>query len=115
MRGFSLVEVLLATSLLATGVLGLAHVLATAVGVIVVSRQSTSATVLAAQKVEEMLAGGAIADSEDDIDGFRRRWTVQALPGSSSGLKVVHVVVEPSPIAGRSRPARVTAIVAEER
>lgn len=115
MRGVSLVEVLLAMSLLAAGVLGLAHLLAVAVGVNVASRHTTFATVLAAQKAEELLAGGDIAGSEDVIDGFRRRWTVHSLPGSSSGLLVVQVVVEPSvSIGGRGRPARVTAIVARE-
>jgi Tfp pilus assembly protein PilV len=112
-RGFSLVEVLLATSLLATGVLGLAHVLAVAVGVNVASRQTTSATVLAAQKVEEILAGGDIGGSEDAVDGFRRRWTAQSLPGSSTRLMIVQVIVEPSvSLGGRGRPARVTAVVA---
>lgn len=115
MRGVSLVEVLLATSLLATGILGLAHVMTVAVGVNVASRRTTSATVLAAQKVEEILAGGDVAGSEDAVDGFRRRWTVQSLPGSPTGLMIVQVVVEPSvSTGGRGRPARVTAVVARE-
>ena len=113
MRGFSLIEVLLATGLLATGVLGLAHLMTVAIGVNVASRHTTVATVLAAQKVEEIQAGGDAASSEDVVDGFRRRWIVHPVPATAGGLIVVHVIVDsPVSIAGRGLPVRITAVVA---
>ena len=115
MRGFSLLEVLLATSLLATGVLSLAHLLAVGVGVNVASKDVTEATVLPAQKIEELRGGGDLTGGEEAIGGFRRRWSVEPLAGSSSGPIVVHVVVEPSAsTASAGRSARLTAVIGSE-
>lgn len=125
-RGFSLVEVVVATGLLATGLLALAHVMAAAVAANVAARNTTYATVLAGQKVEEMRATRDLAGSIDAIDErgvvvgagdprsrtvYRRTWTAQPLPGAPN-VFVIQVRVQPAVAAsGRGDTARVTAIV----
>jgi type II secretory pathway pseudopilin PulG len=54
--GFSLVETIVATALLATAVVTLAQLFGVAVRRNVASRQTTHATILAAQKIEELRA-----------------------------------------------------------
>ena len=57
--GFSLLEVLVATSILAVGVAGLAQLLVLAADANVRARQTTVATVLAQQKIEDLVPEAA--------------------------------------------------------
>lgn len=117
-RGSSLVEVIVSAGILATALVTLARLLAIAVEVNVASRHLTSATLLAAQKIEQLRtsppgedssAGGSL---EQDIPGYVdrvdawggiagagkgaayvRRWSVQPLVSDPAHVSVIHVVV----------------------
>jgi type II secretory pathway pseudopilin PulG len=111
-RGFTLVEVLVSLAILITGLVVLAQLLAAALHGTAAARSDTYATVLAAQKMEELAAEPGLAWSPPDslsrnVAGFVdyvdrngrtvdpaasaprgfvfvRRWSVQALSGTSS-------------------------------
>lgn len=124
-RGFSLVEVLVATGVLATGLLTLAQLLAMAYAANVAARQATSAMALAVQKIEEIRANpvaaalGSIeyADERGALVGtgggaparavYVRRWSAEARAVGSSALLLVQVRVDP--ISGPSRAERESA------
>jgi prepilin-type N-terminal cleavage/methylation domain-containing protein len=121
-RGFSLIEVLVATSILATATLGLAHLLVMSVHVSHVSRVTTTTAVLAFQKMEqlwsmtrdELVASppGALGTNRDGYfdfldengrvldDGvavprgavFIRRWSIEPLPLACAFLLQVDVM-----------------------
>jgi hypothetical protein len=116
--GFSLVETIVATALLATAVVTLAQLFAVAVRRNLASRDTTYATILAVQKLEELREiawdadqGGAV----DYIDQFgrtlggggtppanavyTRRWVVQPLPADPDNTLIIQVLV------GRQREA----------
>ena len=99
-RGFTLIEVTIATGLLVVIALGSAHLFVLALRHDVVARQQLVMTLAAARKVEELsaaAAAGALAPSPPDAldhgaDGFAdvivdggvtcvRRWLVAAVPG----------------------------------
>ena len=107
--GFSLVEVLVASSLLAVAIAGVAPLFATASRANVAARNATYAAVLAAQKIEEIRAA-AFPDPTDgemteyvDPDGastedsdqaaYQRRWTIRSLPNHSAEMVVISVAV----------------------
>ena len=124
-RGFSLIEVLVACGVLVTGVLALAALLARSVPINIAAGHISRATVLAAQKVEELRVGAAdpVADAVEYLDRrgavvgaggdaprgaiYARRWTAVPLSGSTAGTYVLTVVVEP--LTG-TRADRVTTI-----
>jgi len=107
--GFSLIEVLVATGILAVAIAGLAQLFVIAVRANVDARHATYAAVLAAQKIEEFRAapfpppGGG----EEDLDGrgvvaevpnqpaYRRRWTIAPLARHPLEAVVITVVVSP--------------------
>jgi prepilin-type N-terminal cleavage/methylation domain-containing protein len=123
MRGFSLLEVLVATTIVAVGVTALAQVVAIATHTQRHSRQSTAAAVLAQEKIEELLArdAGTLSPSpgdalEHDVVGFadfinaagqpmgespgasagsayHRRWSIEPLPDSRNGTWILQVLV----------------------
>ena len=110
-RGFSLIEVLVAAAILAVGLLSLAQLLAMTVSANAAAGRTTDATVLAAQKLEDLRAEpwsvldaniGEFADSLDrsgrPIDAssaaaFRRRWFVEPWLGDPAHTLVIRVVV----------------------
>jgi hypothetical protein len=86
--GFSLVEVLIAAGLLATTLVSLAQLVALSIATNGASRNTTSASVLAAQKMEELralvwgfdAAGARIADTQTDTT------VAPELPAGGTGL-----------------------------
>lgn len=136
MRGFSLLEVLVATTIIAVGVSALAQLVGLASHANRHAWQSTMAAVLAQEKVEELLAedAGTLTPSPADalghnVDGFAdfidagghtigggpvtppgcaylRRWSIDPPPDSRSGTWILQVLVTDE--RGRS-VARLTA------
>lgn len=110
-RGFSLIEVLVAAAILAVGLLSLAQLLAMTVSANAAAGRTTDATVLAAQKLEDLRAEpwsvleaniGEFADSLDRSGGsidassaaaFRRRWFVEPWFGDPAHTLVIRVIV----------------------
>jgi len=139
-RGFSLVEVLIATAVLAATALGLAQLLVMSVRVNHASRVTTLAAILARQKIEQlgsMSAGeltvsppGSLATDTAgwfellDQSGrvletergamFVRRWSI--VPIRVPGTVVLQVAVVPLPVArSRSRQPGESRVVAIRR
>ena len=121
-RGFSLLEVLVATSVLVAGVVALAQLVVLAARANLQARQTTFTAVLAQQKMEELLpeaAGlipsptGAIGRNvegySDFVDrrgivlgggptpppdsAYLRRWSIEPLPNSANGMLILQVLV----------------------
>jgi type II secretory pathway pseudopilin PulG len=107
-RGCSLLEVLVATSIVAVGVAALAQLIAFGARANRFAGYTTRAAVLAQQKMEELVPEAATgltpspADALDrDVDGysdvidgaFARRWSIQPLPGSPNDTVVLQVLV----------------------
>ena len=82
-HGFSLLEVLVASSILTVALVSLAQVLAVAVTANAAAGKTTSATLFAAQKMEDLraatwesLEGSTGAFVDYPIPEFTRRWSV---------------------------------------
>ena len=102
-RGFSLIAVLVAMSILAVALVAVAELFGTAASSNIRSRDVTAATILAQQKVVELRPAPA-GEGVDDIDQFgrpvtgdgepppgaiyTRRWIVEASPGTVTGLVI---------------------------
>jgi prepilin-type N-terminal cleavage/methylation domain-containing protein len=101
-EGFSLVEVLVATAVFVTAVVGLAQLFTAAAGANMAARYRTEATILASAKVEELLAvpWGSETTAADNADGFSRVWSVaplaeRPLSALTIDVQVTHFRVEP--------------------
>ena len=119
-NGFSLVEVLVATSILITVLVGVAHLSITTARANHLARLSTQSSIFAASKMEELLArqwsdlqatpGGTLDDSQNGYSDYVdrtgrvlpssanashvRRWAITSVTGTVIALEVV---VEPWP------------------
>jgi prepilin-type N-terminal cleavage/methylation domain-containing protein len=115
--GFSLIETLVATTILAVGLTTLAHLYVVAVGANDRARETTRAALFARQKIEQLLAAPSLASSPpaalegnvegcfDLIDGrgrgvnggepavFIRRWSVEPLQADPANTLVLQVRV----------------------
>lgn len=108
--GFTLVEVLVATTMIAMAVGGLGYLWSAAAAVNRSAKRSTVAALLAAEKMEQLRAlpfddpalaaspaNALRADAEGYFDvpaqGYRRRWHVAPLPAYPLNAVVVHVMV----------------------
>jgi prepilin-type N-terminal cleavage/methylation domain-containing protein len=110
-RGFTLVEAMVAMMISAIGLIGMAELMAVTLRMQQLGRNSTSATRLAQDKVDElttvgfddasMQCGGSIdADVENFNDStangtYKRRWVVSAGPDGSPTLRQITVRVIP--------------------
>jgi hypothetical protein len=109
--GISLIEVVVATALVASGVMLLVALFVQADAALAVARQRTLASVLARATVERLVAGidaGTVdAAGRETLDPageplsgaegtFRREWSVTPLPAQPTLLRV-EVIVTPAP------------------
>lgn len=96
-RGCSLIEALIATTILAVGVASLAQLFTLAIGSNLSATHRTRAALLAAQKLEELRAlewnAALQAAGADGRGEYTRRWSVEPLPGRSDTAVVIDVVV----------------------
>ena len=122
-QGFSLIEVLVVSALLVSAITAVAHVFVIAARAAADAGYATYATVLAAQKMEELratpLSAAAVESVEyADIRGalviegaaspravYERRWTIEPLPGIPDALVITVTVAHRHvpPPAGRVR------------
>lgn len=124
-RGFSLVEVLIAAGLLATVIASLPHLFVAAARANRDAGDTTWATVLAAQKIEELRAeiflapfsdqsvdyldssGRNLEDPSSTERAYTRRWWIEPLPSAPDSTIVITVTVSRYRRVdeGRSSPA----------
>ena len=99
-RGFALLEALIASTLLVVGVLSLAQIFALAARADITAHRLTVASVLAAQKVEELRSTpwSVSAEGVDRIAEFTRRWSVTPLDIDPSATAVIQVSVTPGAV-----------------
>lgn len=104
--GFTIIEAVVAAAVLATALVALAQVAAVAVLAAARARDTTRATLAAAQKLEELRAApydAAPFDATDVVDGrFLRRWTITPQPPRS----IVALSVEVSMPGRQVAPVR---------
>jgi|RhiMethySRZTD1v2_1073278.scaffolds.fasta_scaffold01273_13 Tfp pilus assembly protein PilV len=105
-HGSSLIEVLVATLVLVSGVLGMAQLFLVAAATNAASRDTTMAATLAAQKVEQLLSS-ELADEADLVEHldargavvstvsrpppqavYTRRWSVESLSADTVTVRV---------------------------
>ena len=97
--GFSLVEALIASGLLATAIAGLMQVFVLAARSTAHARDTSYATALAAQKMEELrirpFPDDPRSDGDDRIGAYTRRWRIAPLPAHPLDAMIITVVVSP--------------------
>jgi prepilin-type N-terminal cleavage/methylation domain-containing protein len=96
-RGCSLIEVLIASTILAIGVVSLAQLFTVAVASNLGATHRTHAVMLAAQKLEELRSldfGAELRDgTADHVGEYTRRWSVTPLPANPDATLIVDVLV----------------------
>jgi Tfp pilus assembly protein PilV len=99
-RGFALPEALIASALLVVGVLSLGQIFTLAARADVTAHRLTVASVLAAQKIEELGSSpwSVPAEGVDRIAEFTRRWSITPLPVDPSTTAVIQVSVTPGAV-----------------
>jgi hypothetical protein len=94
--GCSLIEVLIATTLLAIGVASLTQLYMLAIGSNLASTHRTRGAMLAAQKLEELRSvawGPELRSGSDGVGEYARRWSVDPLPQNPGMAVIIDVVV----------------------
>jgi Tfp pilus assembly protein PilV len=128
-RGSSLIEALVATLMVSTGVATMAHLLSIATVTNLAARRSTVSAIAAEQKLEELrtlpfdnLQTSPASTLEQNTDGYvdyvgiyTRRWSIEPVSSTAGSSLVIQVLVttanEVSRGAGRIRGhARVVAV-----
>jgi prepilin-type N-terminal cleavage/methylation domain-containing protein len=121
-RGFSLLELLVASTILAVGLLSLAQLLTLATTANAAAGRATYSAVLAADKLEHLRSltweslqreSGESVDYLDragrPLDGvaaaYTRRWRIEPLPADQSNALVIEVTVR-----GRRDDARIVVV-----
>ena len=96
-HGFSLVETLVASSILATALLSLVQLVVLASSANDAAGRMTHATLLAAEKVEDLRASSSVALEGGGVDspaaGFTREWSISGLASDSEHVVVIEIVV----------------------
>jgi len=95
-RGFSVVEVLIATLLLTMALASFAQVFVLGIRATADAHDATHALLLAVQKIEELRASPfpePIGEVTDSIGAYDRRWTVESLPADPANTVVMVVTV----------------------
>jgi Tfp pilus assembly protein PilV len=95
-RGFSLLDALIAAAILAAALLSLAQLIAFAVKTTAAAGRMTHAALLASQKVEALRAGswGELQSGTDSpAAGFTRAWIVTPLAADPDSVAVLEVLV----------------------
>ena len=128
-RGFSLIEVVIATGILGTALITVAALLTMSTDALLAARQRTAAAALASTRLEELLAdadalrtGVESSDEVNDAGGleprasgwFRRQWSVRASPAFPERLVIASVQVM-TPAAGRLHLDDVRLVTVVER
>ncbi len=115
-RGFTLIESVVACAVLATALLSIGYLGATAISRVGDARHRTIATTLAVAKLEELRTARAPAAGTDVVDStgqpvqpgraaaFERRWSVATITEAARTLTVVVTAVPPD----ASREVRLT-------
>ena len=98
-RGFTLIEVVVATAIVATIAAGVSHVALLAAEQSALHRRQLKALVLAQSKLEELRALPALpGNGSDVVDGTTRQWTVSPLDASPPAALVLRVCVQSQPV-----------------
>jgi len=110
--GLSLIEALIAVAVLTVGLLGAAQLLAIAVQSHLLARETTTASRLATDKIEELMKANFVTDARVQVSSsspdplaqdvpnyfdvptpvYTRRWQVQAGPTATTRLVTVRLV-----------------------
>jgi len=113
-RGSSLIEALVATLIVSTGVVTMAQLLSIAAVTNLAARRSTVASIAAEQKLEELrtlpfdeLQISPAATLEQNTDGYvdyvgiyTRRWSIEPVSSASGSSLVIQVLVKTASGAG---------------
>lgn len=107
-RGFTLIEVMICTLILATGMLGIAGLLAVATQMQIGAREAARSMRLAQEKVDQLMkldfdtseavaVGGSLTENSEDhfeepVSGVTVRWAVAAGPVDDTRVLTVRVV-----------------------
>lgn len=83
-RGFSLIEVLIATTITVVALVGLAHLFVVASAANRAARIRTMAAMLARDKIEELLAGAGPSGDGVDFIGARGEWLGDSSPPAAA-------------------------------
>ncbi len=114
-KGFSVVEVLIAASILAVALLGITSLFSTAYSNVGYAGRRTAAVALANQKIEELRDGifpPSTAGSPETINGlYTRSWTV-TVTGAPSQVATTTVTVSWSDAAGGTKQMTLTSMMA---
>jgi len=91
---------MIASAILATALLSLAQLMASAAGATAAAGRTTYAALLASQKIEELRASSLTAIEGSGADspapGFMREWSVGALPSDPDNVSLIEVIVRAS-------------------
>jgi Tfp pilus assembly protein PilV len=94
--GMSLLETLIASAILATGLLSLAQLLGLATTATAAAGRTTHAALLASQKIEELRAFPEVPleyNTDHPAPGYTREWSVAPLPSAPDRVAIIEVVV----------------------
>lgn len=92
----SLLETLIASTILATGLLSLAQLVGLATLATAAAGRTTYAALLASQKVEELRALPAVPveqNADTPAPGYTRQWSVAPLPSAPDDVAIIDVIV----------------------